>query len=263
MTRKVVCILFLFTSFLLPAETLSDQYIQSIDVDNMLGKKITKSLEIVNDKNEKVTIGSFFNREKPVVMIMAYYQCPMLCSMVLNGLSDAINATGLAPGEDFDVLTVSIDPTENTELALNKKKNYINEYFDGVEKDFWTFSTTTTENIDILTDELGFRYSYDEKTKQYAHPAVIYVLTPDGIVSRQLFGINPDSKDLLLAINEANADNISSIYDKVLLYCYRYDPNAGSYTLVATNVMKLAGVSTIVFLLSFLSFFWYRERVIK
>tara|TARA_Y100001934_G_scaffold249240_1_gene310529 strand:+ start:963 stop:1754 length:792 start_codon:yes stop_codon:yes gene_type:complete len=263
MTRKVVYILFLFTSFLLPAETLSDQYIQSIDVDNMLGKKITKSLEIVNDKNEKVTIGNFFNREKPVVMIMAYYRCPMLCSMVLNGLSDAINTTGLAPGEDFDVLTVSIDPTENTELALNKKKNYINEYFDGVEKDFWTFSTTTAENIDILTNELGFRYSYDEKTKQYAHPAVIYVLTPDGIVSRQLFGINPDSKDLFLAINEANANNISSIYDKVLLYCYRYDPNAGSYTLVATNVMKLAGVSTIVFLLSFLSFFWYRERVAK
>ena len=261
MIRNITYILFLSTSFLFSTETLSDKYIKSIDVDNKLGNILTKSIEIINDKNEKVTIGEFFNGEKPIVMIMAYYQCPMLCSMVLNGLSDAINATGLMPGEDFDVLTVSIDPTENSELALNKKKNYIDSYFQGVERDFWTFSTATTENIDILTNELGFRYSYDEKTKQYAHPAIIYVLTPNGVISRQLFGIKPESKDLLLAINEANADNVSSIYDKVLLYCYKYDPHAGSYTLVATNVMKLAGVSTIVFLLSFLSFFWYRERI--
>ena len=263
MIRNITYILFLSTSFLFSTETLSDKYIKSIDVDNKLGNILTKSIEIINDKNEKVTIGEFFNGEKPIVMIMAYYQCPMLCSMVLNGLSDAINATGLMPGEDFDVLTVSIDPTENSELALNKKKNYIDSYFQGVERDFWTFSTATTENIDILTNELGFRYSYDEKTKQYAHPAIIYVLTPNGVISRQLFGIKPESKDLLLAINEANADNVSSIYDKVLLYCYKYDPHAGSYTLVATNVMKLAGVSTIVFLLSFLSFFWYRERIAR
>jgi len=261
MIRNITYILFLSTSFLFSTETLSDKYIKSIDVDNKLGNILTKSIEIINDKNEKVTIGEFFNGEKPIVMIMAYYQCPMLCSMVLNGLSDAINATGLMPGEDFDVLTVSIDPTENSELALNKKQNYIDSYFEEVERDFWTFSTATTENIDILTNELGFRYSYDEKTKQYAHPAIIYVLTPNGVISRQLFGIKPESKDLLLAINEANADNVSSIYDKVLLYCYKYDPHAGSYTLVATNVMKLAGVSTIVFLLSFLSFFWYRERI--
>jgi len=263
MNNKIIYIFLLSISFLFSNETSSDKYIKSIDVDNKLGSSLTKSIEIINQNNEKMILGDFFGQEKPIIMVMAYYQCPMLCSMVLNGLSESINATGLTPGKDFDVLTVSIDPTENSELSLNKKNNYINSYFKNVKSDFWTFSTTTEDNINILTDELGFRYSYDEKTKQYAHPAIIYILTSDGVISRQLFGINPDSKDLFLAINEADMDNISNIYNKVLLYCYRYDPNAGSYTLVATNVMKLAGVSTIVFLLSFLSFFWYRERLVK
>ena len=258
MIRSLLFICFL--SFLFSAETLSDKYLNSIDVDNHLGSTLSGSINIIDQDNNTVELSTFFSDKKPTILVMAYYQCPMLCSMVLNGLSEAIDQSNLIPGQDFQVLTVSIDPTEGSNLSKEKKNNYMQNYFSDVESDFWTFSTSSSENIDIITDELGFRYSYDENTKQFAHPAVIYILTSEGTISRQLFGVKPTSKDLTLAINEASANNISSIYNKILLYCYRYDPIAGSYSLVASNVMKLAGVSTVLVMLSFLTFFWYREH---
>ena len=248
-----------FTSFLFSVETPSDQYLNSIDVNNKLGDKLSGTIEIVDQDNNTVQLNSLFNN-KPTILVMAYYQCPMLCSMVLNGLSSAINESNLNPGEDYQVLTVSIDPSEKSDLSKEKKNSYMMNYFSEVESDFWIFSTADSINIEKLTDELGFRYSYDKNTKQYAHPAVIYILTEDGIISRQLFGVNPTATDLTLAINEASTNSISSIFDKMLLYCYRYNPDAGTYTLIATNVMNLAGASTLVVMLSFLSFFWYRER---
>lgn len=260
MNNKATYILIFSISLLFSNETLSDKYLQSIDVDNQLGNKVTDTIEIINQDNKKMALGDFFNNKKPIILLMAYYECPMLCSMVLNGLSEAIDKADLSPGDDFDVLTVSIDPTENPELSLKKKNNYMESYFKDRTSDFWTFSTATVENINKLTDEIGFRFSYDQSTKQYAHPAVIYILTPEGVISRQLFGIKPDPMDLTLAVNEASGGNVSDIYDKILLYCYRYDPSSGSYSLVATNVMKLAGVSTLLVIFSFLSFFWYREK---
>ncbi len=245
-------------SFLFSIESPSDQYLNSIDVDNKLGTKLTGTIEVIDENNNTITLNEIF-KDKPTVLVMAYYECPMLCSMVLNGLSDAINESDLIPGEDYEVLTVSIDPSEKNNLSKEKKNNYMQNYFSDIKTDFWTFSTATPSNVEQITDELGFRYSYDNNTKQYAHPAVIYITTQDGIISHHLFGVNPSAKDLTFALKEASGGSISSIFDKILLYCYRYDPEAGSYSLVAANLMKLAGVSTIFAMLSFLSFFWYRE----
>ena len=128
--------------------------------------------------------------------------------------------------------------------------------------DFWTFSTTTQANIDRLTEELGFIYSYDETIDQFAHSAVIYVITDEGVISKQIFGIDPSPNDIKLSILSAKSHTISSIFDKILMYCYKYDPKAGNYTMVASNVMKVAGASTVLIMGVFLSFFWIREGVV-
>ena len=250
-------IIFLF-SILYSIESPSDKYLLSIDVDNHLGNRISGDIQILDQDNNSFQLNDYF-MDKPTVLVMAYYQCPMLCSMVLNGLSTVINESNLIPGEDYNVLTVSIDSEETSQLSKEKKNNYMSNYFSNSDSNFWTFTTTNLENINQLTNELGFRYSYDINTKQYAHPAVIYIITEDGTISHHLFGVSPSVNDFTLAINEAAGGEIASVFDKILLYCYRYDPDAGTYSLVAANVMKLAGVSTLFAMFSFLSFFWYRE----
>ena len=162
----------LFSSFIFCLDSPSDKYLNSMDVINKIGDELSSDITIVDDKGQSIQIGQFFN-DKPTVLAMAYYNCPMLCTMVLNGLSEAINGSKLIPGMDYNVLTVSIDPSETTSLAKEKKNNYINKYFKENKSDFWTFSTAESKDIELLAKELGFQYSYDSYTKQYAHPAVI------------------------------------------------------------------------------------------
>ena len=248
----------LFLTILFSVESPSDKYLTSIDVDNRLGNKISGDIQIVDQDNNMFQLNHYL-KDKPTVLLMAYYECPMLCSMMLNGLSNVINDSNLIPGEDYNVLTVSIDPKETSKLSKEKKNNYMSNYFSESNNDFWTFTTSSADNINQLANELGFKYSYDTNTNQYAHPAVIYIITEDGTISHHLFGVSPSANDFTLAINEAAGGKIASVFDKILLYCYKYNPDAGTYSLVAANVMKLAGVSTLFAMFSFLSFFWYRE----
>tara|TARA_Y100001970_G_C14230133_1_gene858076 strand:+ start:1952 stop:2746 length:795 start_codon:yes stop_codon:yes gene_type:complete len=253
---------YLLLSCLFSVDTIADKHLNKIDSDNVLGKKISQNIQIITDYDELITLDSIFDNGVPVVLVMAYYQCPMLCSLVLNGLSTALSQSSLAPGDDYSILTISIDPTETSLLSKEKKDNYINNYFKNSSSDFWTFSTTDQKNIDQITNELGFGYSYDESIDQFAHPAIIYVLTEDGVISKQIFGINPTPTDLKLSILSAQNNQVSSIFDKILLYCYKYDPKAGNYTMLASNVMKIAGASTVLIMGTFLSFFWIRENSI-
>ena len=246
-----------------PVKTLSDRHLESINVMNKLGEKVSQEIQIITDKNELITLENIFNNGTPVVLVMAYYECPMLCSLVLNGLSKALSESSLTPGDDYNILTVSIDPDEDSALSNKKKTNYMSSYFpNSNSSDFWTFSTTTQANIDRLTEELGFIYSYDETIDQFAHSAVIYVITDEGVISKQIFGIDPSPNDIKLSILSAQNNTISSIFDKILMYCYKYDPKAGNYTMVASNVMKVAGASTVLIMGIFLSFFWIKERVV-
>jgi len=255
--NKLFSIIYLL-SFVSAVESPSDKYLSSIDIDNRLGSNVSGDIQLLDQDNKSFQLNDYFS-DKPTVLVMAYYQCPMLCSMVLNGLSHAINDSDLMPGDDYNVLTVSIDPMETNDLSKEKKNTYMTNYFSHTSSDFWTFTTASAKNIEQLTNELGFKYSYDINTKQYAHPAVIYIITEDGTISHHLFGVSPTANDLTLAINEASRGKIASVFDKILLYCYRYNPDAGTFSLVAANVMKLAGVSTLFAMFSFLSFFWYRE----
>ncbi len=259
MIKKTYIILIL--NLIFSADSPSDKYLNSIDVENKIGNKIDTSISLVNEYGDSFKISEYLN-SNPTVLVMAYYECPMLCSMVMNGLSDAINGSDLNPGLDFNVLTVSIDPSENSDLAKQKKNNYINQNFSDIKEDFWTFTTSNSSDINKLSDQLGFNYSYDSYTDQYAHPAVIYILNEEGEISHHLFGVTPSSNDFTLAINEASDGKFASIFDKILLYCYQYNPDAGSYSIVATNVMKLSGVATIFAMASFLSFYWYKEGIV-
>ncbi len=236
-----------------------DPALKGMDVEERLGDTIPFDVNLVNDRGDSVTLGQYFGDKKPAVLVMAYYTCPMLCNLVLNGVSDAIGAMPLAPGKDYRVLTVSIDPRDSVALAAAKKKNYLAELNrDGADSG-WTYFVTSADQSKRLADAIGFKYYYIEDKDQYAHPAVITVVSPAGVVSRYLYGIEFNPRDLRLALVEASEGKIGTTVDRILLYCYHYDPDAGGYTLLAFNVMKLGGVLTLVLLVLFLGVFWIRE----
>ncbi len=233
--------------------------LQDIDVDEHLGEYIPLDLEFTDENGETKQIGEYFNGDVPVVLVLAYYNCPMLCTLVLNGLSKAIQSLSLEPGADYRILTVSIDPSETPQLAKTKKKAQIGE-IDRLGLDAsWHFFVGRDSTIRALADAVGFKYYYVEEREEYAHPAVLVVLTPDGKVSRYLYGIEFPEINLRLGLLEASEGKVGSTIDKLILYCYHFDPNANGYTLFAANVMKLGGVATLVILGFFLGGFWLRE----
>ena len=238
----------------------SNEHLDAVDIKNKLGTQIPLELIFKDENNNQVSLGEYFNGAKPVILTLAYYKCPMLCTLVLNGVVNGLNGIDKIPYQDYRLLTISIDPEEDSSLALSKKKNYMDEYFSTANEDTWTFLTGNKKNIDMITNAMGFSYSYDPDIKQYAHPAVVYIMTGEGMISSYLFGIEPGSRDMKYALNEAGTNSITSSFQKLLLYCYDFDPLRGSYSLVVSNVMKLGGLLTVVMLGSFTAFNWAREK---
>jgi len=236
-----------------------DPALKNIDIVEQLGKTIPMDVVLVNDAGKQTTIGEYFDGEKPVVIVMAYYTCPMLCNLVLNGLAETATDMEWSPGEQYRILTVSIDPTETAPLARAKKANYFESMGKPEAETGWTFFTGDGSESKRLADAIGFKYYFDEDLQQYAHAAAIYVLTGDGKISRYLYGIEFKQRDLKLALLEASEGKVGNTLDRILLYCYHYDPNAGGYVAFATNIMKLGGVVTLVVLGGLLGFFWIRE----
>lgn len=231
-----------------------------IDVEEHLGELVPGNIRVTDEQGVEKQLADYFGKGKPVLLTLAYYNCPMLCTFVLNGLVQGMQQIPWQAGEQFEVLTVSIDPTENAELAANKKQVYLSTLNrPGAEKG-WTFATSDQANITRLAEAVGFKYYYDEEMKQYAHPAVSYVLTDNGKISRYLYGIEYKPKDLRLALLEAGEGKVGTTLDKLILFCYHYDPDSRGYVLFASNVMKIGGVLTLIVLATFLLVFWRRER---
>jgi protein SCO1/2 len=237
----------------------NDPALRGIDVEEHLGDTIPFDVNLVNDHGDTVILGDYFGDHKPAVLVMAYYTCPMLCNLVLNGVSNAIGGMPLEPGKDYRVLTVSIDPRDSVALAAAKKENYLTDLDRKGADATWTFFVTSADESKRLADAVGFKYHYVPERKEYAHPAVITVLSPDGVITRYLYGVEFNPRDLRLALVEASEGKIGTTVDRILLYCYHYDPDAGGYTLLAFNVMKLGGIVTLVLLGLFLGIFWLRE----
>ncbi len=216
-----------------------------IGIEQNLGNQIPLELTFRDEAGKTVKLGDYFGK-RPVILVMAYYECPMLCTVVLNELTRVMNAMDLRIGKDFEVVTVSISPTETPELAAKKKANYVKSYnYEGAEQG-WHFLVGDEPNIKKLADIVGFKYVYDPKTKQYAHSAGIMIATPDGKLSRYLMGVEFSSRDLKFALAESSQGKIGNPVLSAVLYCFQYDPSTGRYGLVVLRVIQLAGIITIL-----------------
>jgi protein SCO1/2 len=237
------------------------QELNGIDIQEHLSEKIPLDLTFTGDDGRQVKLAEFFNAGQPVIMVLGYYTCPMLCNLVFNGLRDAMNEMSFMPGKDFRVVTISIDPRETDVIAAAKKKNYLSGLNKpGITGDAWAFLTGEEDRSRALANALGFEYYYDEREDQYAHPAVIFVLTGDGTISRYFYGISFKERDLRFALMDASEGKVGSALDRVILYCYHYDPKEGNYSLFAGNLMRLGGAVTLFFLIVILGILWFRER---
>lgn len=234
--------------------------LEGIDVEEHLGDTIPLHLSFVDDHGQTVRLGDYFDRDKPVALILGYYECPMLCNLVFNGLTAAIPDLGLAMGDQYQIINVSIDPAETPELAAAKKANYLDALGSAASADGWAFLTGDSAQIAALAGALGFKYYYVEDRDEYAHPAVVHILSERGVISRYLYGIQYNPRDVKLALLEASEGKIGSTLDRIILYCFHYDPDAGSYVVFARNVMLIGGVLTVIVLGAFLLTLWLRER---
>jgi len=202
-------------------------------------------LKFRDETAQTVTLGSYFGK-KPVILSLVYYSCPMLCTMAENGLLNALRDVKFNIGEQFQVVTVSIDPSETPEMAMGKKAVYVGLYGRPGAREGWHFLVGDEPSIRALAQAVGFHYNYIPETKQFAHATGIIVLTPQGKVSRYFYGILYPSRDIRLALVEASNEKIGNPVDAVLLYCCEYDPVAGKYNMVVSHVLKIAGVITLI-----------------
>ena len=233
--------------------------LREIGFDQNIGQTIPLDTVLKDESGRAVRIGEYFG-QRPVVLLFAYYDCPMLCTLVINGLSSALGVLSLNPGQDFEIVTVSFDPRDTPATASAKKAGYIERYHRSGAAAAWHFLTGDQAAIDRLTRAAGFRYVWDKETKQFAHPTGVIVLTPDGRFARYLFGIEYGPRDLRFAIIEASAGRVGNAVDSLLLYCYHYDPMTGRYGLVVMRALRLAGAGTVLALGTFIVVMVRRER---
>lgn len=233
--------------------------VKGVGIDQNLNAQVPPELTFRDETGRTVQLGEYFH-QKPVVLALVYYECPMLCDMVLNGLTHSMEQITLNLGKDFDVVTVSFNPHETWQLAAAKKGNYIEKYQRQGAVQGWHFLTGDEANIKKLADTAGFHYKYDPITKQYAHASGIMVLTPEGKISKYFYGIEYKPKDLRLGLVEASQDKIGTFADQVLLFCFHYDPSTGKYGLVIANVTRILGSATVLALAGMIFIFIRRER---
>ena len=233
--------------------------LESVDYEQKLNAQVPLDLTFVDETGNSVQLSQYFGR-RPVVLLFAYYECPMLCTLVLNNLTKSLKNLQFTPGDQFEIVTVSIDPAETPELAAEKKAAYLQEYNRPGADSGWHFLTGGHAEIDSLARSVGFRYAYDHQIDQYAHPAGVILLTPEGRVSRYILGIDYPPKDLRLGLVEAAERKIGTPVDQFFLLCYRYDPQNGRYTLVIENVLRLAGSATALALGGLIFWLLRRER---
>ena len=223
-----------------------------VKIEQKLNQQLPLDLVFTDENGQQVKLGQYFGK-KPVVLALVYYDCPMLCTQVLNGMVTSFRVLPFQVGNEFDVVTVSFDPRETSALAAAKKKMYVDylpEKMRASASSGWHFLTGDQANIAQLTDAVGFRYHYDEATKQFAHASAIMLTTPQGKLSRYFYGIEYAPRDLRLGLIESSQNKIGSPAEQLLLYCYHYDPATGKYGLAIMRVMRIAGVLTILGIIS-------------
>jgi protein SCO1/2 len=238
--------------------------IQGLDVDEQVGNLLPMDVAFTNAQGKVVRLGEYFNDGKPAIIAMVYYKCPIVCTVVMNRLAETINELDYTVGTDYRALIFSVDPGEDTKLAASTKLSYLSGYNREVDEKVqagWEFHTTDESASRRLGEALGFKYRRLD-TGAYSHPVALMIITPDGRVSRYLYGFSYPARDVKLALLEASQGKlVKSIGDRMLNFCYMYDPNAGSYTLQAYRVMQVAGVITLVGLTTLIGGLFIGERL--
>ena len=226
--------------------------LQFVGIEQHLNADVPVDLQFRDESGNTVKLADYFGHGRPVILNLGYYQCPMLCSELLQGLVGSMKALTFNLGQDFDVVTVSFDPSETPEMAAAKKRDIMKRYGRANSEQGWHFLTGQADQINALTRAVGYQYQFDPKTEQYAHAAAIVMLTPDHHVSGYFYGVEFSPKDLRLGLVQASQNKIGNFGDQVLLYCYHYDPRTGKYGAIISNILKLAGVVTILILGTFM-----------
>lgn len=241
------------------AQVTPDKVVEEVRIDQKINTRLPLDLSFRNENGEIVALREYFGK-RPVILAFVYYECPMLCTQILNGMVATLKTLKFTAGREFEVLTVSIDPSETPELARGKKEQYLLSYGREGAETGWHFLTGDKQSIDALADAAGFHYVYDEKTDFYAHAAAIMVVTPEGTLARYFFGIEYPARDLTFAVMEASQERIGSTVDQLLLLCYQYDPATGKYSLLVSTVLKISAVITVVAIGGFMLVMLRRER---
>lgn len=241
------------------AETGLPPILRDVGFDQRLGEQVPLDLPFRDEAGHTVTLRQYLG-DKPVLLVPAYYECPMLCTLVLNGVVSALRALPFDIGREFRVVTVSFNPTETSELAAAKKAKYLTEYRRPGADAGWHFLVGDESSIRPLLASIGFRYAWDDAAKQYAHASGVVVLTPGGRVSHYFYGVEYPPRDLRLAFVEASNERIGSFVDQLLLFCFHYDPTTGRYSRVALNAVRLGGVLTMLALGTFIFVMLRRDR---
>ena len=245
-----------------PAYDKPPAILNGVGIAQNLNQQLPLSLTFTDDAGKPVQLASYFGK-RPAILALVYYQCPMLCSEELNGLTGALQMVNFVPGKDFDVLVISIDPSEGTDLAAAKKRNYLRRYGHPETADGWHFLTGTQANIDALTKAVGFGYvkipAPDGKLTQFAHASSIQIVTPEGKLAQYYMGVEYSPKDLRLGLVEASANRIGSPVDNILTYCYHYDPTTNKHSLIVARVVQLGGLVTVFSLGGFMLTMFRRD----
>lgn len=241
------------------AQISGKQVIDEVRIDQKLNEQIPLDLVFRDESGNDVPLSQYFGK-RPVILALVYYECPMLCTQILNGMVATFKTLNFSIGNEYDVVTISIDPDETPTLAAEKKSRYLKTYGrNGAEKG-WHFLTGNQESIDRIADVTGFHYVYDSTSGLYAHASAIMIVTPGGTLARYFFGIEYPARDLTFALMEASENRIGNPVERILLMCYQYDPAAGKYSLLVSAILKISGVITVLVIGGFMLIMLRKER---
>lgn len=237
--------------------------LEGVGITEHIGTQIDLNLDFRDESGQLVKLRNVIDGSKPVLLGMVYYGCPNLCNFFMNGVTDVLKDLKWTPGNEFEVLMVSIDPSEGSKLASEKKENHLKAYGRMESRNGWHFLTGSEANIKTLAAQVGFGYKWDEASKQWAHTSAAIITTPYGQVSRYLYGIMFDSQTLRLSLFEAGKNKIGGLVDQIVLFCFKFDPTRNKYSFYAMNLMRVAAAFTVLILALFLIPYWKRNRLFK
>lgn len=256
--KKILAALFLIFIFATPASAQGPVIdLNQIAFEQQPGAQVPADLAFRDENGNPVTLGNYFG--KPMILTLNYFSCPNLCTLELDQLTGAIADLSFNLGDEYEIISVSIDPRETPEIAAQKKWQYVRNYARPGRGAGWHFLTGTEPAIEQLTQTVGFRYAYDAQNDEYAHPIGLIILTPQGQVARYIYGADYPARDLRLALVEASQNKIGSLVDQILLLCYHYDPSTGKYSNLVLGVARATGILTVLGLIVGLGWLWKND----